>query len=444
MNEKQLSQTAWGGAELLVKTGQCVREVPFSSFASQTDSISALTQALLDQHIAIWWAQESSLPILPIEYTARQQSENDRLLDRWIAGLTHEIKNIPSTPEGRQGWQQHLRPALVDFACTALHLEQRHIAFIESTGMIEASQDFARKARQFDPAISAEDIYQAGRNVMTMNFLQLLLGLPVEVTPSVFAYSMLYPYTDNYLDDPAVPQAAKRAFNLRFQQRLRGEVIQPANASESAINRLIEMIEAQWERSRYPLVYESLLAIHAAQARSMGLVAPSASPYERDVLGISFEKGGVSVLADGYLVAGWVSPEQAAFMFGYGAYTQLMDDLEDLEQDLREGSLTVFSQTAGRWPLDGVTGRMIHFGKAIFGDLSIFPSKASASLQEIIDRGIDAVLIDIIGRASKYYSKRCLADLERHTPFHFASVRKQREKLARQKLSLGKLVEALI
>ena len=33
-----------------------------------------------------------------------------------------------------------------------------------------------------------------------------LLGLPVEVTPAVFAYSMLYPYTDNYLDDPAIPR----------------------------------------------------------------------------------------------------------------------------------------------------------------------------------------------------------------------------------------------
>lgn len=398
---------------------------------------------LLEQHISLWWAQDSSFPRLPFQYTSKQQDENDRLLDRWATGLSRELKNIPPTAEGRQAWQERLRPPMLDFASKALHMEQRHIDFIESTGMVEASQEFARMARQFDPAISAGDIYQAGRNVMTMNFLQLLLGLPVEVTPSVFAYSMLYPYTDNYLDDPAISRTTKLAFNHRFQQRLEGEAVRPANAYENAINRLVEMIESQWERSRYPQVYESLLAIHTAQARSMNLVAPGASPYELDVLGVSFEKGGVSVLADGYLVAGWIPPEQASFMFGYGAYTQLMDDLEDLEGDMREGCMTVFSQTAGRWPMDGITNRMMHFGRAIFGDLSIFPSPASAGLQEIIDRSMETVLIDIIGRSSKYYSKRYLGDLERHHPFRFASVRKQREKLVRQKVHLGRLVEAL-
>jgi len=36
-----------------------------------------------------------------------------------------------------------------------------------------------------------------------------------------------------------------------------------------------------------------------AQARSLKLVAPEASPFELDVVGISCEKGGTSVLADG-------------------------------------------------------------------------------------------------------------------------------------------------
>ena len=106
-------------------------------------------------------------------------------------------------------------------------------------------------------------------------------------------------------------RTTKLAFNHRFQRRLQGEDVRPANAYEATISQLVGMIESQWDRARYPQVYESLLAIHAAQARSLGLVAPGASPYELDVLGISFEKGGTSVLADGYLVAGWLTPEQA-------------------------------------------------------------------------------------------------------------------------------------
>jgi len=444
MNEKQSLQPQWGSMDLFHRWSQRIREYPFPNGHSSGGNMDDVIHALLEQHTTLWWAQQSSFPKLPFLYSPKQHIENDRLLDLWVNGLAREIKQIPATTEGRQDWQERLRPPMLDFARKALNLEQRHIDFIESTGMARASQEFARMARQFDPGISAEDIYQAGRNVMTMNFLQLLLDLPVEVTPSVFAYSMLYPYTDNYLDNPDISRNTKLAFNHRFAERLRGEVVRPANAYETPINNLVGMIETQWERSRYPQVYESLQAIHAAQARSMNLVAPGASPYELDVLSISFEKGGTSVLADGYLVAGWMTPEQASFMFGYGSFTQLMDDLEDLEQDMREGSMTIFSQTAGRWPMDGITNRMMHFGHAIFGDLSVFHSEAAGGLQEIIDRGMDGVLIDVIGRASKYYSKRYMGDLERHTPFRFASVRKQRERLARQKIHLGRLVETLL
>jgi hypothetical protein len=68
-------------------------------------------------------------------------------------------------------------------------------------GFLEATTAFARMARRFDPAITSAEIYQAARNVWTANFLQLLLGMPVRVTPAIFAYSMLYPYSDNYLDE---------------------------------------------------------------------------------------------------------------------------------------------------------------------------------------------------------------------------------------------------
>jgi hypothetical protein len=310
--------------------------------------------------------------------------------------------------------------------------------------MLEANLEFARMARRFDPRISGDDIYQAGRNVMTANFIQLLLNRPVEVTPSIFAYSMLYPYTDNYLDDPAVSRATKAAFNRRFQLRLQGEKVLPENPQEAVINQLVEMIEGQWERARYPQVYESLLAIHAAQGRSLGLAVPGASPFELDVLGVSFEKGGTSVLADGYLVAGDLTIEQARVLFGYGAFTQLMDDLEDIPQDQQENSASVFSLTAGRWPLDGLTNRFFHFGRAVFNDLDAFQSRAAPDLEGLIARSIDPVLVDTVSRAWKHYSPAYLREMERHSSFRFEALRKAREKLARQKVDVGKLVDSFI
>ena len=60
------------------------------------------------------------------------------------------------------------------------------------------------------------------RNVWIMNGVQLMADVPVKITPSVFAYSMIYPYSDNFLDDPNVTEEEKQAFSKRFNQRLHG------------------------------------------------------------------------------------------------------------------------------------------------------------------------------------------------------------------------------
>jgi hypothetical protein len=403
-------------------------------------------QQLLASFTRQWWDSPRTMPEFNARNTPAEQAANEQQLSRLVDGLIFELKHLApdAPPSAREDLLNRLREPATEFGRKALSLEESHLAFLESCGLLDAVQTFGQMARRFDPAISGQDIYQAGRNVMTAGFIQLLLNLPVEVTPALFAYSMLYPYTDNYLDDPAIPAATKRSFNLRFAHRLQGERVLPANRHETIIGDLIAMMEGQYPRDRYPQVWDSLLAIHAAQVRSLSLVSPGASPFELDVLGISFEKGGTSVLADGYLVAGWLSPQAAAFCFGYGCFTQLMDDLEDVENDRREGQLTVFTQTLPHWPLDAVTNRMIHFGRRLSPLMAAFDSPTSRPLQALIERSLDPVLIDIAGRAGAYYSSDYRRALESYLPLSFSAIKKQRARLNRHHLLLGRLVEVLL
>ena len=126
------------------------------------------------------------------------------------------------------------------------------MAALPAFGFTEALAEFVRQARRFDPQISAADIFQAGRNAWSMNLMQYLLGLPVEVTPAVLAYSLLYPYSDNYLDDPARPAAEKAAFSRAFERRLAGLPEQAANPWEQKIFDLVGMIEGQFDRQCPP------------------------------------------------------------------------------------------------------------------------------------------------------------------------------------------------
>jgi len=397
---------------------------------------------LSQQFTALWWQTGSSAPSLGPTYTDREQSARAAHLERFLGSLTAELQRPPRTQSARQATQERIYSAFGAFARSALGFEERHLDILLSRGFTQVAAEFAQAARRFDPAVSGSDISQASRNAWAMNGLQLLLGLPVQLTPAVFAYSMLYPYSDNYLDDPTIPVETKMAFNERLTRRLAGEGIAPTNAHERIICDLMGMIEGQFERSQYPQVFESLSAIHRAQIKSVGLLHRNVSPYEVDVLGISFEKGGTSVLADGYLVAGSLTEAHAEFLFGWGAFLQLADDLQDVQQDGKDGLLTVFSQTAGRWPLDTLTNRTFHFGAKVLEGLGCFDAPGVEPLKELMRTSAVMLLINAASRASRLYTRSYLRELEAHSPFRFSFLSKSRKKLARQRASLMRMIEA--
>jgi hypothetical protein len=276
-----------------------------------------------------------------------------------------------------------------------------------------------------------------------MNLFQYMFGLPVQVTPAVFAYSLLYPYTDNYLDDPSIPWQTKREANQRLSARLAGESCSPENAHEQRIFDLVSVIEREFDRERFPMVYASLLAIQSAQVESLKLIAPEASPYDLDILRLTIRKGGAATLADGYLVAGTLIPEQREFAFAYGAFTQLLDDQEDLFRDRDAGLMTVFSQTSRAWRLDAVTGRLLAYKNLALQGMRKMGPQGSGLIAELVLQGIDLLIVDGASRSERFHSYRYLRALEQYFPFRFSEVGRQRRILQRRKVSLTRAMELI-
>ena len=404
--------------------------------------MSATVRELNQHFIDLWWESKTGLPDLGPRYTVREQSENET---RWGEFLDEVEYTVSQSPRSRGDLKARFAPlsekfrqlAEETFGFTAAQLD-----LLPSGSFSEASEEFMRLSREFDPGLSGEDIYQAGRNAWTANGLQWLMGAPVRTTPSILAYSLLYPYTDNYLDDPGIAVTTKLAFNERFRQRLLGESVLAHDRQERIIFDLIRMIEDEYERSVYPGVFQSLLDIHRAQVRSLALLHRGAVPGEVDVLGLSFEKGGTSVLADGYLVDGSLAEAQREYTYGHGIFAQLLDDLEDIGQDSQAGRLTMYSQPAGHWPLDALANRTFHFGRSVLSGLDCFD--VEEPVRRLIERGADLLLVEAIGRLDGYYSPSYLRDLEAHSPFHFSFLRQRRDELREQHGSLFKLAEGLM
>jgi len=396
---------------------------------------------LLDHFRGLWWDCPTSPPTFERIYSFSEQRTLEKELEGLLKGVRKALEHLPETEAENHELQKLFFAQANRLLHSAFGFQTAHLEHLETYGFFDVTADFIRSARRFDPQISPTDIFQASRNLWSMNFVQLLLGVPLELTPSLFAYSMLYPYSDNFLDDPAIPSQAKLDFSQRFGQRLSGETLTALNSNEQRIFDLVGMIEGQFERHCFPEVYESLLAIFHAQNKSITLLREAASPYEIDVLGICFEKGGTSVLADGYLVGGRLTPAQEEFMFLYGTLTQLVDDLEDIKADLMAGSSTVFSQTAGRWPLDSITNRTISYGELLVKALDNFILPDLEPLKDLIRQSITPMLINAASQSQNLYTRGYLRNLQVHFPFRFGFLRKMRRKYMQNSDLLAKLVE---
>ncbi len=403
---------------------------------------------LREDHARLWLGTGCALPgdhELGPELSRWRQWGNARRTDRLVRRLCREALRAPEEEgEARRAWEAGLKAEVSSFgeACLGWPASWREAPLAEE--IFTASADFVRRARElaerFGVGLSREDLFQALRNVWILNGLQVLLARPVAVTPSVFAYSLLYPLTDNFLDDPEVSPAAKAAFTRRLGRRLAGELPAVGDRREEAVLELIGAIEEEYPRAFHPRVWASLLAIHRGQIRSLGQQAP-ATAGAPDLLRVSCEKGGTSVLADGFLVAGDLTPEEARFLFGYGVALQLLDDLQDAAEDRAAGHRTLFSVAAGRRPLDDLTSRLARFTRRVLAPAEGFEAPGWEVVAGLIRRNCPLLLLQAVADQRGLFTPGYVRRLERRFPVRFGSLPRLRRRARRRWRRTERVIE---
>ena len=384
----------------------------------------------------LWSACIASLPGLEGNYPSREKKMREKYFENFI-----EIINKRNNQNGNNhSPHEKITPLTRALFKTVFDYKDAQLDVILSDAYKQMTKDFIRMGRRFDPDVSLDDVFQACRNAWIMNGIQLMLGQDVKLTPAIFAYSMLYPYSDNYLDDPGITVEGKVDFSRRFRNKLEGFEELPVNKNESLIFNLVEMIEEQFDRDRFPEVFNSLLAIHDAQAKSLRLVDPHETLSEKEVLDLSIEKGGTSVLADGYLVAGKMNESQARFCFGFGAYLQLVDDIQDIKEDSCAGQLTVFSKTLSKQKLDSLATQTFCFGNKVFDLMDAFPGENIPVYKSLMKKSVETMLIETILLSGQYFSHDYIKMTENHSPLSVSYLKKRRSKLSPQRISFMKQI----
>jgi hypothetical protein len=295
---------------------------------------------------------------------------------------------------------------------------------------LEATRQFVREARAFAPAMTDESLFQALRNLWVTHSVQLFLRTPIALSPAIFAYSMLYPWTDNCLDDLRLARADKIAFGDWLALRLTGVKAAAPDLHADQVCRLVGMIERLYPTAEFPEVYLSLRAIHQAQMKSLDQQDTARAWDEQALLNLSIAKGGTSVLTDACLVRGWLTGDEGEFMFAYGVLLQFMDDAQDLRADLANGHMTLFTRQTSLGPLDEVTARLWAFTRKVLWSFSRFASAQSASLKSLIEDNLRLLLLQAVARHQEFYTPDFVLRLEASSPVRFGYLARQEKTLA--------------
>jgi hypothetical protein len=400
-------------------------------------------EAQVAQTVEVWNRSAAPSPQDGPRYSSLEQQKREKAYDQGLQALEREVRRKPRTKAERLNTQHRIVASFARFSASALDLEAENVQLL-TDDFVPVGTKLARWARRFDPSLGMADIIQACRNAWTACGLQPLLGERIEITPAILGYSLLYPYSDNYLDREDISRAAKLRFCERFRDRLRGERLSAQDDREAALWTLVKLIEDQYPRARYPQVFDCLLAIHRAQEESIAQLRSGNQYGDAEVLRMSCAKGGSSVLADACLAHGWLGEDESRFSFEWGVLLQLGDDLQDVREDMRRGSVTLFTRSAmlGK-PLDSLVIQLLNFSEQVGARMDHLPN-GTEMLKKLLRMSWRSLIVGAIANSHEFFSPSFLEEAEYWSPFRFEFLRARNERLTSRQGLYATLFDAFL
>lgn len=399
------------------KKNQSIYEL---SLSKQTGALEQNVHELKQKYRQLWLTTESKFPEFPRTYSKREKKRIESEITKFLDELAEKQERQSLAKMNRDEFLKEKGPDIVRFCQLAgLYMDKEF-----SEGFDHSTKVFMKKVKKFDSSLEPANVYQAMRNIWIMNSLQVLINQEMDCSNPMFAYSMLYPYSDNVNDDVSWTVEDKLNMNRNFKQWLEGDNPPYRNDNERKIYLLVKIIEEQFPRNHFPGVFQSLLAIFNAQIKSLIL---QKNGNGVDILDISLEKGGTSVLVDGFLLTGNMEQQQQDFCFGYGAFLQFADDIQDVNDDNENGHSTLFSQFASNNYLDEIANQLFNYmSKVVEMHLS---KSIYKRLSELILNNCYFMVLEAIGKNSQFYSSKYIKKIEACFPFSFSYFKTAKRRL---------------
>jgi hypothetical protein len=150
------------------------------------------------------------------------------------------------------------------------------------------------------------------------------------------------------------------------------------------------------------------------------------------------------VLADACLVEPMLTPEAVQLSFEWGVLLQLGDDLQDVREDLRRGSITLFTRAVAQGKtLDALIRKLLNFSEQIAGRMDCMPH-GTAAMKSLLRLSWRSLILMAVADVQGYCSHGFLAELEPSSSFRFKFLCERNEKLAGREAFYDVLFDAFL
>ena len=314
--------------------------------------------------------------------------------------------------------------------------QERIICAAETMGK-ELLEEFVREAKRFIDRVRAFDgeldqaqIWQAFRNYLIYAIIVDMQGERQNAGDQILAYSLLYPYTDNYIDNEKIPQECKERYNRMIADKLRGCGVTPQSPLEERTCLLLDMILGICSEPAEKKISGMLLQLLYAQSSSIGGRITDVSgdiPVEKipeksteQILETSIWKGSTSVVADYLLSTPHWTQKEEKFYRKFGFLLQLIDDLQDIEEDRRSGNRTLMAQCRELSVREKYVNRLLWYSWRVLTEFE----PVNPRMKEFVLKNCVAIILDAASVNAQFFSKAYLEELQPYMLFSVEFIRK--------------------
>ncbi len=368
-----------------------------------------------DTIIPLWNQQPEDFPRFLSVVEEEQKRENEKIFENYRKSLQNHMKAFPEKEKERLTWKEKLDEDFLEF------VENENIIGIKKAmdqelfqAFWKETKHFVRRTRDFDHTLSIESIWQAIRNFFIYAVIVDLQDDEQNCDDPIFSYSLLYPYTDNFIDDTKKSNVEKESYNEMIKRTICGEAPEVNGECEKKTQKLLMNLLSFDEFSDIEEIRNALLLILDAQMKSM-IQQSNADLSYHDVLQISVYKGALSVFVDYLLASSNRCEEDTEFYLKFGFLLQVVDDIQDICNDLKDKSKTLIAYHYKKGSLEAVVNKLLHYAHTIFHSFS----PKNPKRKEFMMQNCFTMILVTVASNQQYFSRNYLKEIERYLPFRF-------------------------